>query len=216
VSARRTVILLRRTAIVGGIALAALPASAAAANPWQHSDFRLVGGSRYTLTLSPQQQIPGIEPAIWPKGYRYVCKTSGPVLRHRINWMRSMNDYADITVDGLYAKPGTLSYKKLGLSESYAIHPGMPHTFPRTADTAVQLASMVGSPATGKLAALSPALGLYDFRVVPYSTYSIIPIYAEYTLPAATLTAKLDVRQGTAAECPRATEVPWAYYRASK
>ncbi len=199
-----------------GVALATLPAAATAAvapssNPWQHSEFRLVGGTRFTLTLSPKTQIPGVDPAIWPKGYRYVCSVTGPVMRHRVNWMRSTNDYADLEFEGLYAKAGSLSFTKLGPDKVYSMYFGMPHQFPRVVDDNVDLRRMIGSGA-----ALSPALGLYDFKVIPYSVYAIIPGYLAPTLPAAALSAKLDVRQGTAAECPPLTAHPGAYFRASK
>lgn len=205
-------------AVTAGIALAAMPAAAsAAASSWQLSDFRLAGGTRFTLTLSPQQQIPGVDPAIWPKGYRYVCGYSGPVLRHRINWSYGTSDYVDFETDGLIAKPGSLRYSRLGRGRSYNLHGAVSGSAPRTVDSFVHLDAMVGLPERPAQAAQSPALGLYDFRLVPYSQYLIVPGLLSPVLPAAAVAAKIDVRQGTAAECPpMENATSSSYYRASK
>lgn len=207
---------LGRRSLVAALAItAALPAVAEAASPWQFSDFRLAGGTRYTLTVSKQQQLPGIDPAISPKGYRFVCSFTGPIVRHKVNLAYGTSDYAELRISGSVKKATELTYRALGNGQSFHIV-GTFGNVPRTVDTKLNIAGLVSSTADAAKAPAAPLLGLYDFQLVPYSAYYLIPPYYSIDLPAATLGAKLDVRQGTDAECPTPAALPTTYFRATR
>lgn len=205
-----------RRAFVAALALtAAAPAAAEAASPWQFSDFRFAGGTRFTLTLSKAQQLPGIDPAIWPKGYRYVCGTTGPVLRHKVNrW--TMDDTAEMETYLGYAKPGALVYTRLGNAPHWSLYTTNAMHEPRTVETGPITRGIAYEkyPVNPAKAPVAPLLGLYNLQAVPYSSFGGAP-FATY-LPAAVLSAKLDVRQGTAEECPTPETRPSEYFRASR
>lgn len=197
----------RRAAVAALVALAAVPAAADAATS-AFSDFRLAGGTRFTLTLSKAQQLPGIDPTISPKGYRFVCKVSGPVLRHKVNsW--SDSDTAELETYLAYAKPGSLSFARLGRTPHWTLYTTADRR-PRTVQAADLLSGLAYATVTPDKQPVAPLLGLYNLQVIPYSS-SLLGY-----LPAAFLSAKLDVRQGTDAECPTPTVLPWEYYRASR
>ncbi len=178
--------------VVGGLGLSAAPASAAV------DQFRLVGGSRYTLTVSKQTQLPGVDPAIWPKGYRYLCSSTGPSIGFRI----TSSPPGDVEAFGTvvaFAPRGTLNYKPWGtggLEARWFLTTGQ---LPRRDATTISLEDAMGSqPASARL---SPKLGLYDLKIMPLKTIEFVGV----TYPAAVLSAILDVRQGSAAECPAPT-----------
>lgn len=203
----------RRATAFGALGATTLVTATAAqaASPWQFEGFRWAGGSRVTITVSKQQQLPGVDPTIWPKGYRFICKVEAPLIRLRVNY----GDYGDVAFLESrlqYAKAGNPFFTKLGSPQGNNFYTA-PGSTPRTDQYSPQPESMIAGRDPAK-AILSPALGLYEMQVIPMSEYRVLPPYNLY-LPAATLNGKLDIRQGSATECPTPTSRPFAFFRAS-
>jgi hypothetical protein len=200
----------RLTAAMVLAAAMLLPASPAAAqSPWQFDQFSLVGGSRFTVTLSAPQQLPGVDPAIWPPGYRFICSTTDPVVRFRVNRLPA-GDVADLGVAAFYARSGTLSFQPWGTGRSTEVVFGPP--FPFFFTTPIRLIFFIPErdPAN---ALVAPPLGLYDFLIIPFSSRPLTPLH-EISLPVTTLSGKLVVREGSATECPPPTSLPAFFFRA--
>lgn len=194
-----------------GFCVGAVAAPAAHAGPPQFQ-FSLAGGSRFTLTVGPAQQVAGFPARA--KGYHPLCKESGPNIRMRTNFS-NQGDSSQYTERAFIAKaktPWAITPFGIGSREVPVGTGGAPRT-----TVSPGTVSQFGTSFDPAKYPVAPAPGLYNLTLLFDSSFSEYdPLYWLGALGFGTsiINAKLDFRIGTAAECPPDSGTAGAYFRA--
>ncbi|MBJ7470713.1 MAG: hypothetical protein JHD16_05400 [Solirubrobacteraceae bacterium] len=197
---------------LAGFCITAVAAPAAQAGPPQFQ-FSLAGGSRFTLTVGPAQQVPGFPARA--KGYHPLCKESGPRIRMRTNFS-TIGDtalYGERAFISKVSTPWAITPFGIGANSVPVITTGAPSTVVGPGSVA-RFAEAGSDPLKQPLA---PAPGLYNLTLLydsSFSEYDPLRWLAGLGLAMSVINAKLDFRIGSAAECPPATEQLSIYFRA--